>query len=290
MIDTMIYKRLMEHPDLVEKKFSILHEISNAMVLTENVNTIANLMLDLAVNYTNAEKGSLMLVDEFGELRILAVRPADAQLLDMYRERIGEGIAGVVAKNRRPVLVRDIDKDRRFRSKKRDHYKTKSFISCPIIFKNRLLGVFNINDKQNGEQFSEEEFVLINIIANQAAITLENALLMNQLRSKAARLEEINKRLVEDDAAKTEFLTSISHELRTPLNSIKGSIYYLGQNTEISAEKRREFFEIIARGVVELADSVEHFLNFLRRENETRMRKIRDRSTAFRKDEIRPRS
>lgn len=281
----MIYNRLMEHPDLVEKKFSILHEISNAIVLTDNVNTVANLMLELAVNYTNAEKGSLMLVNNREELYILAVRPADTLLVDItYKERIGEGIAGIVAKNRRPVLVRDIDKDRRFKGKKRDHYKTKSFISCPVIFKNRLLGVFNINDKKNGEPFSEEEFVLINIIANQAAITIENALLMNQLRSRTTRLEEINRKLVEDDAAKTEFLTRISHDLRTPLNSIKGSIYYLGQNAEISVEKRREFFEIIARGVVELADSVEHFLNFLRRENETRMIKIRDRAPALRKD------
>ena len=59
-----------EYSGLSEKKFAILQEISNYVVSTENITSIANLMLDLAIKYTNAEKGSLMLVNEMGELKI----------------------------------------------------------------------------------------------------------------------------------------------------------------------------------------------------------------------------
>jgi GAF domain-containing protein len=272
----MTHNFLSGNVNLGHKKFSILQKISHAMVLTDDIHAIAELMLELAVTHTNAEAGSLMLVDESGELAIFAARGLDNHLVDTYKEKIGEGIAGVVAMEQRPVLVEDIDKDSRFNSKKRNHYKTKSFISCPIVYKNRLLGVFNINDKKNGERFREEEVALITIIANQAAMTIENTLLVSQLRTKAARLADINRKLVEDDEAKTEFLTRISHDLRTPLNSIKGSIYYLGRQDSITVEKQREFFDIIAHEAAELADNVEHLLNFLRRENETRMKKIRD--------------
>src|SRR5512139_2184807 len=269
----MIYNFLMENPEIIEKKFLILEEISNAIVVTDNIDAVANLMLDLAMNYTNAEKGSMMLINECGELYVRAAKGIDIQLINVYREKLGEGIAGMVARDRSPVLVPDIDQDIRFRSKRRNHYKTKSFISCPIICKGRLLGVFNINDKKTGESFDEDEFALLKIIANQAAITLENAFLMNQMRSKAAELEVINRELIESDVARTEFLTRISHELRTPLNSIKGAIYYLVQGANVDRDRQKEFFDIIAHETNDLGSSVENLLKFLSLEDETRIMK-----------------
>lgn len=262
---------LMETSTLFEKKFSILKEISAAMVVTDNITAVANLMLDLAISYTNAEKGSLMLTNEFDELYILAARGIDDNLARTYRTRIGEGIAGTVAKNRRPVLVKDIGTDKRFQGQKRDRYKTKSFISCPIISKNKLFGVVNINDKINGAIFYEDELSLLQSIANQAAVVLENAFLMNQLRTKAVELEEINRKLVESDVTKTEFITRVSHELRTPLNSIKGSIYYLQKNAKQSGKEQREFFDIISNETDTLIATSENLLDFLRLEDETRV-------------------
>src|SRR4030065_437657 len=124
----------MEKLDQFKKKFSILQEISSAIVLSDNIGSIANLMLDFAVSYTNAEKGSLMLASERDELYMLAAKGIDMQFIRTYRVKIGEGIAGTVAQSRAPVLVEDIEKDGRFTDKKkRDRYKTTSFISCPIV-------------------------------------------------------------------------------------------------------------------------------------------------------------
>ncbi len=260
----------MEKLDLFQKKLSILQEISSAIIYTDNVSSIANLMLDLAINYTNAEKGSLML-NERDELYILAAKGMDTHFIKSYRVKIGEGIAGTVAKNGLPVLVEDIDKDRSFREKKRDRYRTKSFISCPIVSKNRLLGVLNINDKKNDMPFSEDEFELLKIIANHAAIALENAFLMTQLKEKAAELEDINKKLIETDILRTEFFTRISHELRTPLNSLKGAIYFLQQTEDIPKGERREFQGIISTEAEKLTSTIENLLNFLRFGDESRI-------------------
>jgi HD-GYP domain-containing protein (c-di-GMP phosphodiesterase class II)/signal transduction histidine kinase len=268
----MLYNDIMiDSPELFEKKFSILTEISNAIVVTDNISTITNLMLDLAINYTNAEKGSLMLVNEQGELYIHAARGIDINLVRTYKVKIGKGIAGTVAKSRLPVLVEDIGKDEHFRGKERDRYKTRSFISCPVVSRNKLLGVLNINDKKDNKPFTEDEFALLKIIANQAAIVLENAFLMNQIKAKAAELEEMNRKLIETDVVKTEFLTRVSHELRTPLNSIKGSIYYLQQNTNQSSDQQTEFYDIIAKETSNLTAIIERLLDFLRLEDETRL-------------------
>lgn len=258
-----------ESQKLFEKKFAILQEISSTIVSTDNIDTISNLMLDLAISYTNAEKGSLMLINEREELCIFASRGIPPQLVKSYSTKLGEGIAGFIAKNRHPVLVEDIDRDERFSGLKRDHYSTRSFISCPIISKNRLLGVLNINDKADNTPFTEDEFALIRIVSNQAAIMLENAFLMKQLRSKAVELEEINKKLIEADVTKTEFLTRVSHEFRTPLSSIKGAAFYLQQSEKLGKEEQKEFFEIISNESNKLIVIVENLLDFLRLENES---------------------
>lgn len=254
---------------LFEKKFAILQEISNALVVTDNLSAIANLMLDLAINYTKAEKGSLMLVNERDELYILAGRGIDLNLIRTYRAKIGQGIAGIVAKNRAPMLVQDLAEEPQLKGLTRDRYRTNSFISCPIISKNRLLGVININDKVDGASFNDDEFSLIKIIANQAAIALENAMLVSQLRFKAAELEGINRKLIESDVVKTEFITRVSHELRTPLNSIKGSVYYLSQSERLSRREQEEFYDIITGETDKLIGIVENQLDFLRFEDET---------------------
>jgi GAF domain-containing protein len=170
----------MNKADIFKAKFNILQELSNAIVITHDFTAIANLLLDLALNYAHAERGSLMLLTERDELRILAAKGLDPQLVRNYRAKIGEGIAGMVAKNPTPVLIENIEKDSDFKSFRHDHYKTKSFISCPIISKNKLLGILNINDKRDGTPFSVDEFELLKVLANNAAIALENAFLLAQ--------------------------------------------------------------------------------------------------------------
>jgi signal transduction protein with GAF and PtsI domain len=100
-------------PGLPESSLPILREISNAMIVSDDITSIAELMLDLAIRYTSAEKGSLMLANDRGELYILASRGIDRNLARTYKTRIGEGIAGTVAEHRSPVIVTDIGTDKR---------------------------------------------------------------------------------------------------------------------------------------------------------------------------------
>jgi hypothetical protein len=260
----------MPDTDVIKRKFSILQEITSAIALKDNIREIADLIINLAMTYAHAEKGSVMLLSERSELEIFASRGLDPQFIGRYKVSLGDGIAGTVAQSRTPVLVEDIDTNETFRKLRRDHYRTKSFISCPIISKNELLGVLNINDKSDGSPFTIDEFELTKILANHAAIALENALLMSRLKSKARELEDVNTKLVDTDILKTEFLTRISHELRTPLNSLKGAIYFLQHAENKPLSEQREFQGIISLEVDNLISTVENLLNFLRLEEKTR--------------------
>jgi HD-GYP domain-containing protein (c-di-GMP phosphodiesterase class II)/signal transduction histidine kinase len=266
----MLYNSPVEAP-LSEKKFSIIQEISTAILSIDNITAVANLILDFALGYTDAQKGSLMLTDDSDELYILASRGIDIDLATTYRVRKGEGIAGTVAENGLPILVEDIEKDERFKKGKRDRYITRSFISCPLISKSKLLGVININDKKDNSPFTEDEFSLVKVIANQASVALENAFLMSQLRMKAGELEEMNRKLIEGDVEKTEFLARISHELRTPLNSIKGAVFYLQETDKTPKSQQQEFLHIVSDETGKLIHLVENLLDFVRLEDEAKL-------------------
>ena len=261
----------MQHFELLKLKLSIIQELSTAIALSDNINAIANLILDRAIDYAHAEKGSLMLLTDRNEFEIFAAKGLDPQFVRSYRIAFGDGIAGTVAKTRIPVLVKDIEQETGFKNLRRDHYQTKSFISCPIVSKNKLLGVLNINDKKDKSAFNADEFELVKTLANHAAVALENALLLTQLKSKAAELEDINKKLVETDILKTEFLTRISHELRTPLNSVKGAIYVLQQAVHLERTERQEFQGIISSEIDNLVAIVENLLGFLKHEDDSRV-------------------
>mgnify|MGYP003835954221 CR=1 FL=1 len=250
---------------------AIIDEISRAIIGADDIGSIAYLILDLAISYTDAEKGSLMLLDNRGQLYIHSARGINHDLSRDYRLKIGEGIAGRVAAEQQPVLVTDIETDQRFPNSGRDRYKTCSFVSCPIIDQHGLLGVLNINDKKNGLPFSPEEFSLIKAVASQAALALKNARLVDKFKEKISYSEEVNRKLIETDLAKTDFLTRLSHELRTPLNSIKGAVYYLKNVPSSQGNGHDEFLRIIESEADRLAVILEKQLDFLRLENERRV-------------------
>jgi HD-GYP domain-containing protein (c-di-GMP phosphodiesterase class II) len=90
-------------------------------------------------------------------------------------------VAGRVVTERKPILVKDIRRDNRFNRSERPDYKTKSFVSAPLILGERVLGVINIIDKIADESFCETDVNLLCTIAGQVSIAVENARLYKAL-------------------------------------------------------------------------------------------------------------
>jgi GAF domain-containing protein len=259
----------MNDEEKYKKLYLTLQNISNATVITDTIISIGDHLLDVAIKYVDAESGSLMIVNERGGLSILSSRGLDASYINTFSTQDSDGISGTILKKRAPVLVQDIAQHPEFLSPDRQHYKTRSFISCPIMFRSQPLGIINVNDKKDGAPFTQDELDLLQIIANHTAVALENHYLLKRLKIAAADLEQMNRRLIDSDIIKTEFLKSISHELRTPLNAIKGAIYYLGNHDQASPGERREFQDIISSEASNLANTIDNFIRFLEIEDES---------------------
>ena len=132
--------------------------------------------------------------------------------------RRGQGIVGKVAESGNPLIFEDVQNDPVYRQFSRSKISGQSgyrlFAVFPIRGKLRNLGTLACTGVEP-RKLSSGEIQLLEAMADQIAVAIENGELYEQLRQKIEELQQANK-------VKDEFLSVMSHELRTPLNVVMG--------------------------------------------------------------------
>ncbi|MFC1592526.1 HD domain-containing phosphohydrolase [Candidatus Omnitrophota bacterium] len=224
-----------------------LFKISESISTSWNLNQLLEKILNSALEETKAMRGSLMLLDQDKqELRIIASIGLDKERAEKTRIKVGEGISGKVFQEGKPTLITSIDEHPVF-SKMAHGYPDKSFISMPmeldermLVFplrrKQKVIGVININKKTSGEAFTERDLQIISVLASQAAISIENANLLdtlennylNTIQSLALLLEAKDKYTQGHSQRVTLYSMQIARELNLSKEDIKVIKYGAG--------------------------------------------------------------
>jgi HD-GYP domain-containing protein (c-di-GMP phosphodiesterase class II) len=119
---------------------------------------------------------SLMLVDpERGDLFVASSRGLEAQNLPMRRTAVRSGVAGTVAAWAKPVLVNNIETDRRFQRLNHPQYSTKSLLSVPLLVEGEVLGVVNVNNKLSRASFDEHDLAVLVALVERIGSAVERA-------------------------------------------------------------------------------------------------------------------
>ena len=171
-----------------------LSEISKAITSDLYLEDILKLVVNLTANVMSAKICSLWLLDEKSqELRIRATQAMSQEYLKERGLKIGEGIVGLVMRDKESVAILNVLKDDRYKEKKLARKeKLVSMLSVPMIVANKMIGVVNCYTTAE-YKFKKRDVNLLNTIANQAAVAIQNTELMVKTKIISEELETRKK-------------------------------------------------------------------------------------------------
>lgn len=173
-------------------RLSTLSEISLKITSDMYLEEILQLIVAMTAETMNFKICSIMLLDESKqELVIKATQSKSRAYTKKPNVKLTESVAGRAVLERRPIIVRDVRKTPGYQYP--DIARKEglcSLISLPLMVKNQIIGVLNCYTG-SPHQFTDDEINLCTAVANQAAISIQNARLLVQ----TAVLQEMHHRV-----------------------------------------------------------------------------------------------
>jgi len=171
-----------------------LSKISKAITSDLYLEDVLKLIVTLTANVMKAKICALWLLDEeTKELKIRATQAMSSEYLKDRSIRLGEGIVGLVAKEKKAITIANVLADKRYKEKELARKEGfVSMISVPMLVKKRLTGVINCYTTAP-HKFSASEVELLTTVANQAAVAIENTELMVKTKIVQEELETRKK-------------------------------------------------------------------------------------------------
>jgi signal transduction histidine kinase len=229
-------------------------EISRELTSTVSLEPLLHKIVQVAAELTSSEETSILLLNtRTGELRFRAASGDTTGRLRDIPVPVDDSIAGAVLLSGEPAIISDTLSDPR-------HYKvvgqrigleTHSLLAVPLQIKDRRIGVLEAINKQGSGQFSREDVETLTTLAAQAAVAIENARLVGDLRRAYEQLGEL-------DRLKSDFIAIASHELRTPLGLI---LLYAAMLRDQMGAAEGQQLDAVLRAAMRLRHIIETMLN-----------------------------
>lgn len=206
-------------PENLKEIFEIAKNISSAM----DVDTLLKRIDSSAEKLLGAEASSIMLLDEAKENLVFKVATGEkGGVIQKMKIKVGQGIAGTVAKEQKPLIVNDVASDQRFTGQmdKASGFITKSIICVPMFVEDELLGIVEALNKRDASGFSQDDLRVLESLAALAAVSINNARTAEDQRNFFVNIFEIlitaiesrDKKMVGHSWRVTQIATSIGKQ------------------------------------------------------------------------------
>jgi len=181
--------------DLAGQELRILHQISQFISSTLDLDQVLRQIVDLVIDVTHGDACLIYLLDQTGDSLVLrASKNPHPKLIGKIAMKVGEGITGWVAREVQPVAIsRHASKDTRFKlfhTLPEDKYE--AFLSVPIVAPptDRVIGVINVQHRK-AHRHSDAETTLVSILGHQVGGAIENARLYQETALRSTQISTL---------------------------------------------------------------------------------------------------
>ncbi len=167
-----------------------LFAFSERLLLSYELPSLLDALMDAVVEVTSADKGFLVLL-EGSEMRVKVARNIRREILLNPDGQISDSILEKVGKTRKPLIISDALRDEEFQnSLSVMNLKLSSVMCVPLLEHGNLLGMIYVGNDSVRALFVEKDLEVLTVFSAQAALIIQNALLVNELKLDNKLLSE----------------------------------------------------------------------------------------------------
>jgi transcriptional regulator with GAF, ATPase, and Fis domain len=237
---------LAAHAAEMEARLRRLLRINKRLNSEQRLPRLLEMIVDTVIELTDAERGFLLLEDDAGELVVKVARNIDQRTLDTAEFELSRSIARKAASGGEPIVTIDAAGDDRWKEALSvSGLHLRSVLAVPLQIKGRAAGTVYVDHRLRRGAFGENDVRLVLDFAEQAAIAIENARLLAELRRRERQVEALNRRLEVELAVRREELTGMKQELASNREAL--AVRYDYRNIVGRTPRMLELFRLLDR-------------------------------------------
>ena len=187
--------KLSEKIEQKEQELKILHEVAKDISSNLELKELLNRIISMIMNFITADSCLIYLYDrQDDELILTASSKPKEKSIGRVKLKIGEGVTGWAAKEKRPVVLpKEAYKDQRFKTfSSLEEEKYEAFMSIPILSKDEVIGVMNVRNMEV-HRYPEYQVNLLFTVSRYLGSAIHNAIIYEDVIRKAKQLDLLSE-------------------------------------------------------------------------------------------------